>query len=161
MPTPSKKALTVLFSISLILNIFLGGLIGSHLWHARSFGGPAEFGRPNAQKNKWQDLTAKQRDLFKDIWREHKSEIRSGFKEMRLSHKRLKDNLKGKTERSEFEEAFDTFVNDQSAIHGQTIERLLDIAMALPPEDRSVFLSLWGTGPGRPRPHNQDRPRKP
>ncbi len=161
MPTPSKKTLTVFFTISLVLNIFLAGLIGSHAWNARGFGGPSDYGRPHAQKGQWRDLTAEQRDLFKKIWREHKSEIRSRFKEMRKSHNRLKESLKGKTERPEFEEAFAIYLGDQSAIHGQTIEKLLDIAMTLPPEDRSVFLSLWGTGPGRPRPHNQDRLKKP
>ncbi|WP_419902832.1 periplasmic heavy metal sensor [Kiloniella sp.] len=161
MPTPSKKTLTILFSISLALNIFFGGLVGSHLWHARNFGGPSEYGKPHGQKSQWRNLTPKQRDLFKSIWREHKSEIKSGFKEIRGSHKQLKDNLKGKTERVEFEQAFDTFLGDQSAIRGKTIEKLLDIAMTLPPEDRSIFLSLWGTGPGRPRPHDQGRLKKP
>ena len=161
MPIPSKKTLTILFSISLVLNIFFGGLIGSHLWHARSFGGPGEFGSAHVQKSKWKNLTPEQRKLFKNIWREHKAEIRSSFREIRSSHKRLKDNLKGKTERLEFEAVFQIFLNDQTVIHTQTIEKLLDIAMTLPPEDRSTFLSLWGTGPGRPRPLNQDRPPKP
>ncbi|MFD2206771.1 periplasmic heavy metal sensor [Kiloniella antarctica] len=161
MPIPSKKTLTILFSISLALNIFFGGLIGSHLWHARSFGGAGEFGSSHVQKSKWKNLTPEQRKLFKNIWREHKVEIRSSFKEIRSSHKRLKENLKGKTERSEFTEVFQTFLGDQTLIHTQTIEKLLDIAMTLPPEDRSTFLSLWGTGPGRQRSHNRDRSPKP
>ena len=153
MPTPSKKALTILFTISLVLNLFLGGLIGSHLWHSSYYGSSSEHSKPHGQRKQWRELSSDQRDLFKKVWREHKSEIRSSFKEMRGAHKRLKANIKGVTERSDFEAAFSIFLKEQDTVHSQTIDKLLDIAMTLPPEDRIVCLSLWGTGPGRPRPH--------
>ncbi|KKJ76961.1 hypothetical protein WH95_09790 [Kiloniella litopenaei] len=152
MPVPSKKVLTILFSISLALNIFMGGLIGSHIWHARTYGLNAMHEKSQAQRKQWRSLSSEQRDLFKEIWREHKSDIKSSFKDLRASHKKLKNNLKGKTERAEFEAAFDIFVAEQSEVHRQTVDKLLDIAMTLPPEDRSTFLSLWGTGPRHGRP---------
>lgn len=149
MPVPSKKVLTIIFSISLALNIFMGGLIGSHMWHARTYGPVGMHGKSQEQKKQWRNLSSEQRDIFKEVWREHKSDIKSSFKDLRASHKKLKDNLKGKTERPEFEAAFEIFMAEQSNIHSQTLEKLLDIAMTLPPEDRSTFLSLWGTGPRR------------
>ncbi|WP_085906728.1 periplasmic heavy metal sensor [Kiloniella majae] len=145
MPVPSKKVLTILFSISLALNIFMGGLIGSHMWHARTYGPDVPHSKPHEQRKQWRELSSEQRDLFKKIWRENKDEIKSTFKELRASHKRLKANLKGKTERTDFEAAFEIFRAEQSNIHSETIEKLLDIAMTLPPKDRSTFLSLWGT----------------
>ncbi|KLN59985.1 hypothetical protein WH96_14860 [Kiloniella spongiae] len=145
MPVPSKKVLTILFTISLAVNIFMGGLIGSHMWHARTYGPGLAHSKPHDQRKQWRELSSEQRDLFKKIWRENKDDIKSSFKELRTSHKKLKNNLKGKTERVEFEAAFQLFITEQSDIHTQTMEKLLDIAMTLPPEDRSTFLSLWGT----------------
>ncbi len=145
MPVPSKKVLTILFSISLALNIFMGGLIGSHMWHARTYGPGITHNKSSDHRKQWRELSAEQRDLFKRVWRENKDEIKSTFKELRTSNKKLKANLKGKTERDEFEAAFEMFRAEQSAIHSETIKKLLDIAMTLPPEDRSTFLSLWGT----------------
>ncbi|MCZ4282431.1 periplasmic heavy metal sensor [Kiloniella laminariae] len=158
MQAPSRKTLTFLLVGSLLLNLFLAGLITSHVWHARSFGPSGGPGGSYSQKSGWRNLPEEQRTLFRKIWREHKDEIKTGFQEMRGIHERLRENLAGKVERDEFEAAYRDFFNEQTTAQNKMFERLLDITMTLPPEQRSQFLSLWGMGQHRHRSGHKPAP---
>lgn len=143
--TKTRLLALILFA-SVALNIFALAVFAGPFWHHRAFVKHGPGGPQMAA------LSEETRGTVKDIWREHRSDMRATFKEMRSARRALTAALTAETYDPAAVEAAQNKLDAAMDSSRQIINRSVRMsAAAMSDEERAAFFER-GFHPGMMRP---------